>query len=1301
MLRAYLPGTLIERWARRPQQSPLWGHWLSGSLMHCDISGFTAMSERLAQLGKEGAELMAAVLNRFFARMLDVADRWGGVQMKFGGDAMLLLFSSADHALHAVACGLEMQAAMTEFRRVAAGGQDHSLRMRIGVHSGRFFSASVGQPETLLHYLLLGREVSRAAVVEAAGEPGRVVVSPETVPLLGPSCRLTGTPSGLWRVRRIEPPTPTAAEPDWSSAPDDVLSRYLLPPLAGPLSRGRLPGFSGEHRRVTSMFINLIGAADLLDSRPEGEVVAQLDAYVKMLIGALERNDGFLAGSDIADHGEKLIVLFGAPISHERQEASALRCALQLQDELGVSELALRHRIGIASGFVFAGEIGAPQRREYTVIGDAVNLAARLMAAARPGQALISGTVRERAGPEFDLRRLRPLRVKGKSAPVSVYRLERAAAPVEREEAAPASPLVGRDAELASLSRAARQVLRGRSRWAYVSGDPGIGKSRLVAEIATRLRGQGWRQVAAHCQSHTAHVPFSAWRPALSTLFGLPAEAGSEAWQKLRSEVQRLRPGLLELAPLIGELLSLPVPPSPLVASLDPRARQQQLLAAVADLLQAVAHQQPLLLVFEDAHWADGLSLDLLAEVLGRSDASLFVCVTSRQDHLPPPLAASAAGRQLHLRELAPDDARRLLSAAAPLDQRQLEAMLARAQGNPLFLHEIARSGVTGQAVLPETVQDVVMARLDLLPDHERALLRLASVIGPSFSLPHLSGLLAQRPTTPLDESLADLVQQGFLRPQPGDPPQYAFSHVIAQEVAYETLPYAQRRQLHRALASRIEEEWAPRLEPVCELLLHHYELADDAPNTVLYAAMSGDRAAAVFANREAVDHYRRALSVLDRASASADTDRSLLLERAADCQERSGHHREAADTLSRALSVWPAKGRRRPRLVPWPVQAANRRALLSSKIAVSCERAADYDEALRWLDVALAALPRRAAALRARVAAAKSVSHFRKGQFRDAIDWGRRALDAARRSASPAEIAYAHNMLANAYMGEGSPRQAVRHLRPAVRLYHQLGDFPGQAAANNNLGWCYQILGVLDAALYHFRESLRADERVGDLVDGAISHNNIGEVLLARGELDPAAEHFQEVAAAYRREPDLADVAGLAEINLSRCALRQGDLAAAQTHLRRGLRLLSRLGAQGLITDARLQLAELRLAQGNATAAAREARRGLALARATSARLLEARGLRLLGAALAALGRLEPARGRLRDSIDLARRSGAEYDEACSLVALARLATARDDALVRLSARRALRRAVAVFARAGAALDLAEARRLLADLGG
>jgi len=1267
--------------------------------MHCDITGFTAMSESLAELGKEGAELMVAVLNRFFDKMLEVAERWGGVQMKFGGDAMLLFFSGRENAARAAACGLEMQTEMAGFRRVPVGGQVHRLRMRIGIHSGRFFSASVGQQDGVLHYMLLGPDVSRTAAVEPKAAPGQVVVSAETAAVLGPQHVLIRTANpGIWRVRSVKPPGIVPDSQTLLDAPSDVLRRYLMPPLA----EGRTSTVSGEHRRVTTLFINLFGVSELLQTHGDSQALAQVDAYAKMLISALERYGGFLAGSDVAEEGDKLIALFGAPVSHEQEEAGALRCAVDLQTELQASGLDLRQRIGINSGYVFAGEVGSGRRREYTVIGDSVNLAARLMAAARPGQVLVSAATTGRAGAEFDLHRSRSIRVKGKTAPVQIYRLEGAHLQTRPQHAAEgASPVLGREEELAALLKLGRPAAAGRGRWAYISGEPGIGKSRLVAEVAARLGSQGWQELVATCQAHTSSTPFAPWREPLRALFGIDSGSSPrDAWEKLKDEVGRLRPDLQVFAPLVGELLSLPIDEEPLLSSLDAKDRLQRLRTTVVALLRAVSQNHPLLLWFEDAHWADSPSLELLAAVLAGLDSPLLVLVTSRQDTGPSELAGSKPALSLRLQELAPEEARRLVASASGLAGDDVEAIVARAQGNPLFLQEMARGGGVPQEALPETINDVIMVRVDRLSHNQKTILCLASVIGPSFSLPALKTLLGGRPETAgLEHALAELAQAGFTRDQGGDPHSYAFSHGLTREVVYETLPYAQRRQLHRGVAVHIEREQTHHLEPVCELLLHHYELAADAAKTVRYAAMSGDRAEAVFAHKEAIDYYHRSLAALDSVGRRSGADRSLVLERIGDSLETAGRHREAAEAFAQGLREWRESRQGRPRLVPWATGRRTREAALCRKVAVSCERRSDYDESLRWVDQAMAVLPRRPGRVGAQVYAVKSMALFRKGLYEEAIHWGRLGLALSRHSADQRELAYAHRVLAGSYMELGNLKQALHHDQLAVRFYHDAGDVPGQAMAHSNVGACYQLLGALDDALHHYEISLKADERVGNVVHSAIVHNNIGEVLLVMGRPEEAVAHLEDVVRLYGVEPGLAAVAGLAQVNISRCRLAQGDLDSAEAHIRRGLRLLRRVGAQGLLSEARLQLAELRLAQGQARKAQRECLRALGQAKAVEARLLEARGERLLGLAQAALGKSEAAWVHLRTSVALSRRIGADHEEARSLIGLARLSL-DTAAPSRLQTHRALWRAAAIFSQMGAQSDLAEARQLLSGMG-
>lgn len=1300
VIEAYLPRTLVERWAADPAGPDTWHRRLDGTLMLCDMSGFTAMSERLARLGNEGAELMAGVLNGFFDRMLRIADGWGGVQMKFGGDAMLLFFSGDEHAPRAGACALDMQRAMPEFADVPAGGETHQLRMRVGFHSGSFFSASAGMPGGSLHYLLMGPDVSRTAASEGAAEPGQVVASTQAAALL-PRAIMHPAPHDCVQIVALDEPRRPPPPADTSRAPSPVLLRYVLPPLAAPLAEGHVPEFLAEHRRVTAVFINVVGMADLLEGGKDDAAALQaIDAYLKLVYAALETHGGYLGGSDAAETGDKLIVLFGAPTASERDEISAMRFALDLDRALAQAALPLTHRIGISTGFVFAGEIGSPIRREYTVIGDSVNLAARLMTAAKPGEIFVSAPTVERSPDDFVLQSLPPMSLKGKSAKVPAFRLEGTRMEPSVRVHALSPTLVGRAEEKAALLAAV--AAHGEERGvAFVSGAPGIGKSALLDDVTSSLREGGWRVISSYCAAHYSRTVFAAWSEPLRDLLGLEHMSERPAWEQLRDEVTRLNPELRVLAPLLADMLSLPSDEEPMLRFLDARARRDRLTVLVAGLLEAAAREHPTILYFDDVHQSDVPSMELLAQVLPLlSGVPLFVFLSSRSETVPSELADIDVSLTLPLRELPLDDARHMIAGLATLDEARLDAIVARAQGNPLFLHEMALSVGSGTSAMPQTINEVIIARLDQLPDTQKAVLRMASVAGSTFDRHNIETLLEGRfePST-LDSAFNDLERRGFTRETDDEYATHAFCHGLAQEVIYETLPYAQRRTMHGAVGTIIERERGEQLPAFCGVLLHHFERAQDEPRTVTYAAMSGDRAAGVFANTQAVDYYGRALAVLENMAEERVAERSLLLERIGDCLETEGRHRAATEAFEEALTQWRA--RRQPhamRLLSMPTADGVREAELCRRIGISHERRSNFDEALRWLDTALGVLPPRSGRVGADLAASKCLTLFRRGEYPEAIVWGKRALERARRTRDERAIAYAQNMLGNSYVAQGALRKAIRYFRPAVELYDRIEDVPRQAAAHNNLGICYQDLGILDMALEEYHRALEADERVGDRVDGLIIHNNIGEVLLFQGHLDEAAGHFREVIEGNDGDADLTAVAGLSHVNLCRAAIVRGDYAEADAQVVQGMKLLESVGAKGLLSEARLQLAELRLLQGRLGDALREGRAAMVEVQVAEARLLEARAGYVVGRIHVALGSQREGFAMMADAASLAQRIGADMEEARALAAHARLSIERGD--TGMATRGRLERAHAIFARMGASLEAQAARRLLDAIG-
>ncbi|HET6614855.1 MAG TPA: adenylate/guanylate cyclase domain-containing protein, partial [Dehalococcoidia bacterium] len=848
----------------------------------------------------------------------------------------------------------------------------------------RFFSVSAGPDDGHLQYVLLGRDVNETATIESKAKPGQVVATEAAARAVGDSGRITPQGDGVFRIHSVEADHPAADAAIADDALAPVTARYVLPPLADLLASDAA-AFPAEQRRVTSMFVLLEGSTELLERGGEDETFRQLDAYVTLLADAVYRHGGVVLGSDVADHGDKFIILFGAPVLQEEHEASALRCAADLKSALDAAGLDLRQRIGVNTGSVFAGEIGSRARREYTVIGDTVNLAARLMAAAQTGQAFASASTADRAAAAFDLRRRKPIRVKGKSEPVRLFELIGAREGAAARSQLDAVPFVGRVRELAFLAKTAARARRGEPAWCLVSGDAGIGKTRLLAEATSHLAVEGWRELRITARSHTTGTPFGAWIDPLRHLSGIADIAAREdASAALRHNVAALIPAHASFAAVLCDLLGLPHRDADLLASLDARTRRERLTALVVALVEARAREAALALTFEDAQWSDETSLELLAAVLGGAHAPVAAFVTTRDDAPPAGLPAPPAEAHLRLAGLPPGDARDLV---APLidDDSRIERILGRGQGNPLFMIELAHA--PAGAPMPDTVNDVVLARLDALRRSDREVLRLASVIGPSFDLPSLLALDAASSQVHVVDACGRLLDGGFLQQQDAG---YAFAHTLTREVAYETLLFADRRRLHRTLATHIERAHPDDASSVAESLLQHFGAAREWGRVALYGMMSGDRAASIFATTEAVAAYQAALDGLDESGVNVRVDRSIVLERVGDALDSAGRHRESGDAYFTALSEWIARGSaRRPRYVHVPLRATAREALICRKISVSYERRSDYDQALSWIDEAVRRLPQGAVGVAAEVMASKSVTLFRRGLYGDAIDWG------------------------------------------------------------------------------------------------------------------------------------------------------------------------------------------------------------------------------------------------------------------------------------------------------------------------
>ncbi|MBL8046831.1 MAG: AAA family ATPase, partial [Anaerolineales bacterium] len=740
---AYLPADLVARLAEAPTPGQAAGQFVEGTLLFADISGFTAMSEKLSRSGREGAEEITAVVNRYLSVMVALLHANRGQVMKFGGDAMLGLFPEPESALRATDAALAMQAAMQEFAETKTSQGTFPLRMKVGLHRGRFFAAQLGNAAGM-EYALFGRDVNLTAAAESAAQAGEVTLDEATLKAIGRPCRAvpSTTAPGYFVVEQLDAPDAAVetANPrlQFEATPDglrhatqvlDALTPYLP---AGLLSRlivtTQILGFEGEHRLVAVLFANVHGLGDFADRLGPGHevtITTALNQYFTRMADAIQSFGGVINKIDLYDHGDKLVALFGAPVAHEDDAERAIRAALLMHEALGALKeesratsslnllpASISQHIGVNFGNVFAGYVGTRARREYSVIGDEVNLAARLMSVARAEQIIVSQALQRRVQTFFNFTPQGQVRLKGKAEPVSIFNVDGArAASAEREHALLRAPLIGREGEWQRLIGMVKQLQAGRGQIVSIIGEAGLGKTRLADELRRYLTNEATvpvRWVEGRCLSYTESVSYAPVQELIRRLIGAASGASeADTWPRLRAALtavfkpEEANAHLPYLANFLN--LHLDVEQQNRVRYLDAEALQRRTFIAVSALVEAFSRPPapPLLLVLEDIHWIDQASrglVEYLMPLVSGARVGLVLLYRPERTKVCWQIKEKAAHEyaahnvEVELSPLPAAQTQQLLGHLTPrlqwpLDFQQL--ILNQTEGNPLYLEEL------------------------------------------------------------------------------------------------------------------------------------------------------------------------------------------------------------------------------------------------------------------------------------------------------------------------------------------------------------------------------------------------------------------------------------------------------------------------------------------------------------------------------------------------------------------------------------------------------------------------------------
>jgi class 3 adenylate cyclase len=1230
---AYVPGVLVD-WLTSGTDSA--SRALDGTLVFADISGFTQFTERLARAGKVGAEEISQVLDTVFIAMLDAAYGYGADLIKWAGDAVLLFFDGAGHAARACAAVGEMRARLRQVGQVHGTSASARLKLSAGVHSGELLLFLAGTSHQEL--IVAGPTATTTALLQRAAPSGQIAISHATAALLGADAGLlapgvTGEAAGPGLLLRSPPrtaPVPARRRPDLTGLGLDL---YLPAPVAQHLSGGQA---DGEHRRVAVAFVQFAGNDDLLASGGRERLATALQHVIGVAQDAAQANEVTFLETDICPGGGNVMLVAGAPRSAGRDEERLLATVRAILDQPGP----LTVRAGVNAGRVFTGHIGPSYRRAYSVKGDAVNLAARLTARAAAGELLAMPAVLDRSQQRYQTSPVPAFRVKGKSAPVQPLRVAgRSRAAVAETE----GELVGRDAEVAALGDALGSLRRGHGGVIELSGEPGIGKSRLLSELLTMA--ETMRSVVVRCDPYGSNTPYAVAGTLLRELLGEPGESAPGAVvAALEAAVRGHAPQLLRWLPLLATVVGADLPPTVEVAQLDPVFRRRRLEEAVTELLGALLSGPAVLLAIEDAQFADEPSASLLTRLLGetaeRAWLIAFTLVPSRSAFRVPD---EAGALRLELGPL-PDDAVRALlldvTEQAPLPPHQLDAIGRRGAGNPMFLRELAAMTTLDRdsELLPESVEGVIAVEIDQLTPADRSTLRAAAVVGTSFEPGLLAGVLGE----PLDRGGLSRLR-AFVIPEAAGT--YRFRHALVRDTAYEGLPFARRRQLHGRLAETMERRAGEAAAAEAAALSLHFFHAQRYLPAAYYAQIAGEQAAAAYANPEAAGFLTRALESVKRGPYPALEEEARLVEALGDIRYRLGEFAAATPLYAKAR----ASSRQDPVAV----------ARLCQKTALAVSRTSGYSAALHWTARgrrALAGLTGHDAERQeALLLADRVLFRHRQGRHAEAAAEAAEVVAIAQRCGARDVLARALVLRDGADLARGQ-YEGEHWAEQALAIWRELGNLTWQAHALNQLGIRAYFEGHWDDALDYYRQSADAHERTGNQWNASIAACNVGEILANQGRYAEAEQALRPAERVFRASGALSDTAFAISI-IGRALARSGQPLP-------GLRLLEEARASQLKAGERDEATATEIGIAEALIYAGRPEEALVRAEELASTALARPGqpnasalARVRGHALTRLGWIESARQALTESLDAARMRGDAYDEALAADALIRLA--------------------------------------------
>lgn len=929
---------------------------------------------------------------------------------------------------------------------------------------------------------------------------------------------------------------------------------------------------NAERRQLTVMFCDLSESTALSERLDPEEMRDLLATYQDTCSEVVNRFDGCIARYI----GDGLLVYFGYPRAHEDDAERAVRAGVGIVEAIRALDsaasqagLTLAVRVGVTTGLVVVGDIGGRERREeMAVVGETPNIAARLQAMAEPNSVVIGSSTRDLVEGVFDLEDLGPQSLRGISRPVAAYRVQTERdthSLFERASSQGVTPLVGRDGEVGLLLNRWQQAKKGEGQVVFLSGEAGIGKSRIIRGLRDMIEGEPQNHVLYYCSPYHTDTPFYPVVDQLARGFRIAAgDTATAKLDQLDSVLTELGLVPARLTPLLASLLSVPTDERypPLIAA--PQDVKRQCMEALAQIVGAMASQAPVLLIIEDLHWADPSTLESLSLMSEHLSSSRFLLIASFRPDYNPVWNSDVGATNLILNRLSRKETAEVVAKVAgdkSLPEAVFEQIVTKTDGVPLFIEELTKtvlesdllvdagdhyvlSGPLTTLAIPASLQDSLMARLDrLAPLKEVA--QVASTLGRTFIADLLAAVSTlERPA--LDAALAQLIEADLLHRRGSSAHvTYQFKQALVQEAAYNSLLHKKRQELHLQIGNSLEVHFPQIVEAEPELLAHHFREADLPERAIPYALLAGDAAVARYASLEATARY---LSALDMARSLPPTETGTRLQIQATLKlaavamnrehfERDLNNLEDAQKLAESIG----DNHRSCQIQYW----IGRTHYVLGRLDLSveyAEKALQMAESLGG-DDEVSAGPVN---LLARI-------HCMRGEPSKGTAYAARNVSQMHNLGNRIEEAAIAGVHAFACGIHGQFTQAFESADRGVVLAQEIQHLPTLAACYFYRGTVKGWYGELNSSVSNFKEAITYSDQAGDVFRKYLAHGWRGEAYLLAEQLGPAKEDLSEALALSDRIGTQYH-RGAFEAFLARVHLLEGDVARALPMIEKAL---------------------------------------------------------------------------------------------------------------------------------------------------